>query len=94
VDPKKVEAIMEWPAPMNVPDVRSFMGLAGLLHIIFIIHMTVNDVNLSIVFRGISGLNSREKKGEELCLRDEIIFSFVKNVIRRIIAPCPFIGVR
>jgi hypothetical protein len=29
VDPMKVEAIMEWPAPMNVPEVRSFMGLAG-----------------------------------------------------------------
>ena len=29
VDPTKVEAIMEWPAPMNVPEVRSFMGLVG-----------------------------------------------------------------
>jgi hypothetical protein len=29
VDPTKVEAIMEWPAPTNVPEVRSFMGLAG-----------------------------------------------------------------
>jgi hypothetical protein len=29
VDPAKVEAIMEWPAPMNVTKVRSFMGLAG-----------------------------------------------------------------
>jgi hypothetical protein len=29
VDPAKVEAIMEWPAPMNVTEVRSFMGLAG-----------------------------------------------------------------
>jgi hypothetical protein len=29
VDPTKVEAIMEWPAPMNVTEVRSFMGLAG-----------------------------------------------------------------
>jgi hypothetical protein len=29
VDPTKVEAIMEWPASMNVPKVRSFMGLAG-----------------------------------------------------------------
>jgi hypothetical protein len=25
----KVEAIMEWPAPTNVTEVRSFMGLAG-----------------------------------------------------------------
>jgi hypothetical protein len=29
MDLEKVEAIMEWPAPTNVPEVRSFMGLAG-----------------------------------------------------------------
>jgi hypothetical protein len=29
VDPTKVEAIMEWHAPTNVPEVRSFMGLVG-----------------------------------------------------------------
>ena len=29
VDPKKIEAIMNWPNPRNVIDVRSFMGLAG-----------------------------------------------------------------
>jgi hypothetical protein len=29
VDPAKVEDIMEWPAPTNVTEVRSFMGLAG-----------------------------------------------------------------
>jgi hypothetical protein len=29
VDPAKVEAIMEWTASTNVPEVRSFMGLAG-----------------------------------------------------------------
>jgi hypothetical protein len=28
VDPAKVEAIMEWSAPTNVTEVRSFMGLA------------------------------------------------------------------
>jgi hypothetical protein len=29
VDPRKVEAIMEWPALKNVPEVCIFMGLAG-----------------------------------------------------------------
>jgi hypothetical protein len=29
VDPEKIEAIMDWPTPRNVTDVRSFMGLAG-----------------------------------------------------------------
>jgi hypothetical protein len=29
-----------------------------VLHIIFIIPMTVNDVNLSVAFRGVSGLSS------------------------------------
>ena len=28
-DPAKVKAIMEWPAPTNISEVRSFMGLAG-----------------------------------------------------------------
>ena len=28
VDPAKVEAIMEWTAPTNVKEVRSFMGLS------------------------------------------------------------------
>jgi hypothetical protein len=29
VDAVKVEAIMEWPTSMNVPEVHIFMGLAG-----------------------------------------------------------------
>jgi hypothetical protein len=29
VDPAKVEAIREWHALKNVPEVRNFMGLAG-----------------------------------------------------------------
>ena len=29
VDPDKIEAIMNWPTPRNVTDVRYFMGLAG-----------------------------------------------------------------
>ncbi|GAB2278011.1 hypothetical protein Dimus_039264 [Dionaea muscipula] len=29
VDPKKVEAVLAWKAPKNVPEIRSFLGLAG-----------------------------------------------------------------
>ena len=29
VDPHKIEAIVNWPRPTNVTEVRSFMGLAG-----------------------------------------------------------------
>ena len=29
MDPEKVKAIVEWPAPTNVQEVRSFLGLAG-----------------------------------------------------------------
>ena len=29
VDPEKIEAIMSWPTPRNVTDVRYFMGLEG-----------------------------------------------------------------
>lgn len=29
VDPKKIEAIVDWPQPSNVTEIRSFLGLAG-----------------------------------------------------------------
>ena len=29
VDPSKVEAMVDWARPMNVSEVRSFLGLAG-----------------------------------------------------------------
>ena len=29
MEPENIEAIMNWPTPRNVTDVRSFMGLAG-----------------------------------------------------------------
>ena len=29
MDPAKIRAIIEWPAPTNVSKVRSFMGLAS-----------------------------------------------------------------
>jgi hypothetical protein len=29
VDPEKIKEIMDWPAPLNVTEVRSFIGLIG-----------------------------------------------------------------
>ena len=29
VDPRKVQAVTEWPTPSNVKDIRSFLGLTG-----------------------------------------------------------------
>ena len=29
VDPEKIEAMMSWPTPRNLTDLRSFVGLAG-----------------------------------------------------------------
>jgi hypothetical protein len=45
--------------------------------------MIVNDVNLYVAFRGVSGLSSRRKKGEELFLRKEVALSFVKTLLKR-----------
>lgn len=30
IDPTKIKAIIDWPVPKNVTEIRSFMGLAGL----------------------------------------------------------------
>lgn len=29
IDPKEIKAIMEWPTPMNVDEVKSLIGLSG-----------------------------------------------------------------
>ena len=29
VDPKKIEAVTDWPRPTTVTEIRSFLGLAG-----------------------------------------------------------------
>ena len=29
LDPKKIEAVTEWPRPTTVTEIRSFLGLAG-----------------------------------------------------------------
>jgi hypothetical protein len=61
-----------------------------VLHIIFIIPMIVNDVNLSVVFRGVNGPSSCRKK-RELFLGKEVAFSFVKILLKRMFAGC-YIG--
>ena len=56
--------------------------------------MTVNDVNLSVVFRGVSGLSSWRNKGEELFLRKEVAFSFMKTLLKMIFTCCTMARVR
>ena len=29
VDPKKIEAVADWPRPTNVTEIRSFLGMVG-----------------------------------------------------------------
>jgi hypothetical protein len=54
VDPEKVQAIREWPAPRNVTEVRSFMGLAGY-------YRRFID-GFSRIAHAITSLKKREKK--------------------------------
>jgi hypothetical protein len=54
-----------------------------LLHIIFVTPMTVNDVNLSFVFRRINGLNPEERMKIHFPKEMKLYFSFVKNLIKR-----------
>jgi hypothetical protein len=53
--------------------------------------MTINDVNLYFFFRGVSGLSSWRKKREELFLRKEVAFAFVKTLLKRMFVGC-YIG--
>ena len=32
IDPKKIEAVVEWSRPTNISEVRSFLGLASYYH--------------------------------------------------------------
>ena len=66
----------------------------SLLHIIFIIPMTVNDVNLSVVLREVNGLSSWRKNGEELFMREEVEFSFGKIPLKRKFVGCSIGRVR
>ena len=54
-----------------------------LLHIIFIIPMTVNDVNLSVSFKGVSGLSSWREKEEELYPEKRSCIFLCKNLIKK-----------
>jgi hypothetical protein len=49
--------LMAWSLE-RVEAVRCLLSGSFLLHIIFVIPMIVNDVNLSVAFRGVSGLSS------------------------------------
>jgi hypothetical protein len=54
VDPEKVQAIREWPAPRNVAEVRSFMGLVGYYRRFI--------AGFSKIAHSITSLQKKEKK--------------------------------
>ena len=72
MDPKKIESIMNWPTPINVTDVRSFMGLAGYYRRFI--------EGFSKVTHSITSL---KKKGInfEWTLRCEESFQWLKNLL-------------
>ena len=72
VDPEKIEAIMNWPTPRNVTDVRYFMVLVGYYRRFI---EGFSKVSHSI--------NSLQKKGIkfEWTLRYEESFQQLKNIL-------------
>lgn len=54
VDPSKVEAMTEWKSPKSVPEVRSFIGLAG--------YYRMFTENSSKIARPLTQLLKKEKK--------------------------------
>ena len=72
VDPEKVEAVMNWPTPRNLADVRSFMGLAGY-------YMRFIE-GFSTVAHSITSLQKKEIKFE-WTPRCEESFQQLKNLL-------------
>jgi hypothetical protein len=72
VDPEKIEAIRGWPTPINVSDVRYFMGLAGYYR------------RFIVGFSKISHpITSLQKKGTkfEWTLKCEFFFNLLKELL-------------
>src|SRR3984957_7699430 len=49
MNPEKVKAIIEWPTPRNVPEIRSFVGSTSQLR--RFINSVVNDTNDTLVLQ-------------------------------------------
>jgi hypothetical protein len=43
VDPSKVKDVLNWMPPMNVSEIRSFLGLLSLIHTRFLQNSQAND---------------------------------------------------
>lgn len=63
-DPKKVEKIVNWPTPRNVPDVREFLGFAGYYR-----KFVRNFARHAKPLTDLLGGNSLRKKGKGLPLQ-------------------------
>ena len=56
VDSDKIKAIIDWPVPKDVTNVRSFMGITGY----YIIYRSI--------FENCKSYNIIAEKGQEICL--------------------------
>ena len=75
MDPKKVQAIIDWPSPRNIFEVRSFHGLASFYRKFI---KNFSDICASIV-----ETIKKDRKPFQWTTEDESIFQFLKNKITK-----------
>ena len=80
VDSKKIRAIMDWPAPTNVSEVHSFMGLAGYYR------RFVKDFS-----RVAHPITSLQRKGKKFVWSDQCEIAF--NALKERLTSAPILAV-
>jgi hypothetical protein len=80
VDPKKIESIRGWPTPMNVLEVRSFMGLVGYYRI-FITGFSKISHPTSLQKKGIKFEGTSECEENFIMLKELLTIAHVLNIV-------------